>query len=103
MRSTYPATVHRDLIIELAARHKLAAVYIECYFVAGSDLMSYGLSTSFGKPNGLAVTIRSPFDPRARFVIPRSISPASRTLTAVNSMRNDGQRTGWRLTVRLKR
>jgi putative tryptophan/tyrosine transport system substrate-binding protein len=36
------ATVHRDLIIELAARHKLPAVYFERYFVAGGGLISYG-------------------------------------------------------------
>jgi putative tryptophan/tyrosine transport system substrate-binding protein len=34
--------VHRDLIITLAARHKLPAVYEERYFVAGGGLISYG-------------------------------------------------------------
>jgi putative ABC transport system substrate-binding protein len=33
---------HRDLIITLAARHKLPAVYWERFFVAGGGLISYG-------------------------------------------------------------
>ena len=35
-------TVHRDLIIGLAARHKLPAVYFERFFVAAGGLISYG-------------------------------------------------------------
>ena len=34
--------VHRDLIITLAARHKLPAVYSDRYFVTGGGLISYG-------------------------------------------------------------
>ena len=34
--------VHRDLIITLAARHKLPAVYYERFFVAAGGLVSYG-------------------------------------------------------------
>ena len=34
--------VHRDLIIALAARHKLPAVYCERFFVAAGGLISYG-------------------------------------------------------------
>src|SRR5215469_9157380 len=34
--------VHRDLIIALAAQHKLPAVYHRRYFAAGGGLMSYG-------------------------------------------------------------
>ena len=36
------AIVHRDLIITLAARHKLPAVYSERSFVAAGGLVSYG-------------------------------------------------------------
>ena len=36
------ATLHRDLIITLAARHKLPAVYFERFFVAAGGLISYG-------------------------------------------------------------
>ena len=36
------ASVQRNLIIELAARHKLPAVYFERHFVASGGLISYG-------------------------------------------------------------
>jgi putative ABC transport system substrate-binding protein len=36
------STVHRDLIITLAARYKLPAVYVERYFVGAGGLISYG-------------------------------------------------------------
>ena len=36
------ATLNRDLIITLAARHKLPAVYFDRYFVAAGGLVSYG-------------------------------------------------------------
>jgi putative ABC transport system substrate-binding protein len=36
------AAVHRDLIIKLAAQHKLPAVYYERFFVAAGGLISYG-------------------------------------------------------------
>ena len=36
------ATFHRDLIVTLAARHKLPAVYYERFFVAAGGLISYG-------------------------------------------------------------
>ena len=35
-------SVHRDLIISLAARHKLPAVYPYDYLVTAGGLMSYG-------------------------------------------------------------
>jgi putative ABC transport system substrate-binding protein len=36
------ASIHRDLIIELAARHKLPAVYFGRQYVMGGGLISYG-------------------------------------------------------------
>jgi putative ABC transport system substrate-binding protein len=38
------ALFHRDLIITLAARHKLPAVHYERFFVAAGGLISYGPS-----------------------------------------------------------
>jgi putative ABC transport system substrate-binding protein len=40
--ATAAANIYRDLIITLAARHKLPAVYYEHFFVAAGGLMSYG-------------------------------------------------------------
>ena len=36
------ASAHRDLIVMLAARHKLPAVYFDRSFVAAGGLISYG-------------------------------------------------------------
>jgi putative ABC transport system substrate-binding protein len=36
------ATVHRDLIVALAAKHKLPAVYYDRFFVVAGGLVSYG-------------------------------------------------------------
>jgi putative ABC transport system substrate-binding protein len=36
------AVVHRDLIVTLAARHKLPVVYFQSQFVTGGGLISYG-------------------------------------------------------------
>jgi hypothetical protein len=36
------ATVHRDLIITLATRYQLPAVYPNRFFATGGGLMSYG-------------------------------------------------------------
>jgi putative tryptophan/tyrosine transport system substrate-binding protein len=36
------ATVHRDLIVSLAARYRVPAVYPLRYFAAGGGLISYG-------------------------------------------------------------
>ena len=40
------AIVHRDLIIALAARNRLPAVYYERYFAAAGGLVSYGTDTT---------------------------------------------------------
>jgi putative tryptophan/tyrosine transport system substrate-binding protein len=37
-----PATVYRKVIIALAARHKLPAVYVNRFFVVDGGLLSYG-------------------------------------------------------------
>jgi putative tryptophan/tyrosine transport system substrate-binding protein len=42
MTSGPSARLHRDLIIKLAARHKLPAIYPERFFVAAGGLISYG-------------------------------------------------------------
>ncbi len=42
MTSSRFAFAHRDLIITLAARHRLPAVYPYSYFVTGGGLVSYG-------------------------------------------------------------
>ena len=42
------ATVQRALLIELAARHRLPAVYSERTFVAGGGLISYGADLAEG-------------------------------------------------------
>ena len=42
MTASALSTLHRDLIIGLAARHKLPAVYYERLFVAAGGLLSYG-------------------------------------------------------------
>jgi putative tryptophan/tyrosine transport system substrate-binding protein len=39
----FMTTIHRDLIIALAARHRLPAVYYARFFVAAGGLMSYGV------------------------------------------------------------
>jgi putative ABC transport system substrate-binding protein len=39
---TPAATVHRDLIIELAARHRLPAIYSARHFITSGGLISYG-------------------------------------------------------------
>jgi putative ABC transport system substrate-binding protein len=41
-RIAFVAVVHRELIIALAARHKLPAVYYRRYFVTRGGLISYG-------------------------------------------------------------
>ena len=42
MTPSGPAFVHRDLLITLAARHKLPAIYSDRLFVAAGGLVSYG-------------------------------------------------------------
>jgi putative ABC transport system substrate-binding protein len=42
MTSVVGVSLHRDLIITLAARHKLPAIYFDRSFVVGGGLISYG-------------------------------------------------------------
>jgi len=42
LTATALGAIHRDLVVSLAARYKLPAVYITRYFVAGGGLVSYG-------------------------------------------------------------
>ena len=42
MTASALAIMHRDLIIALATRHRLPAVYSERFFVTGGGLISYG-------------------------------------------------------------
>jgi putative tryptophan/tyrosine transport system substrate-binding protein len=44
--SSAPAQLHRELIIKLAARHKLPAVYPARFFVADGGLISYGFDAA---------------------------------------------------------
>jgi putative ABC transport system substrate-binding protein len=50
------AVAHRDLLVTLAARHKLPAVYYERFFVAAGGLISYGPDTvdQFRRAGGYA-------------------------------------------------
>ena len=41
-----PSAVHRELIVALAARHRLPAVYSFRYYAAGGGLISYGPDTT---------------------------------------------------------
>jgi putative tryptophan/tyrosine transport system substrate-binding protein len=45
MTASGAAIRHRDLVVMLAARHKLPAIYWERFFVAAGGLLSYGLDT----------------------------------------------------------
>lgn len=51
--------MHRDLIISLAARHKLPPVYPYDYLVTAGGLMSYGLITSTNTGTRPAMSIVS--------------------------------------------
>ena len=42
LTSSAAGTAHRELIIALAAKHRLPAVYFRRYFVASGGLISYG-------------------------------------------------------------
>jgi ABC-type uncharacterized transport system substrate-binding protein len=42
------AVLHADLIIALAARHRLPAVYYDRYFAAAGGLISYGSNSTEG-------------------------------------------------------
>ena len=51
------SVAHRDLIVTLAARHKLPAVYYRRLYVTGGGLISYGpdLSTSSGARQAMSI------------------------------------------------
>ena len=53
------AFVHRNLIVTLAARHKLPAVYYERYFAAAGGLISYGPAISSSTASPPATSIAS--------------------------------------------
>src|SRR5262249_32925212 len=53
--TTASATVHRDLIIALAARHKLPAVYGNRFPVARGGMISYGPPMSTGAPPSTSI------------------------------------------------
>ena len=53
------AHVHHDLIINLAARHKLPAIYFERYFVAAGGLISTALISPTSTNGRLAMSIAS--------------------------------------------
>ena len=48
MVASASATVQRNLIIELAARHRLPTIYFERFFVVGGGLISYGADLAEG-------------------------------------------------------
>ncbi|MGA8627057.1 MAG: hypothetical protein WB686_20315 [Pseudolabrys sp.] len=48
-------SVHRDLIISLAVRHKLPPVYPYDYLVTAGGLMSYGLITSTNTGTAMSI------------------------------------------------
>ena len=43
--TTSVAIVHRELILELAVRHKLPAIFWDRFYVSGGGLISYGADT----------------------------------------------------------
>ena len=53
------AAVHRDLIVALAARHRLPAVYFRPTLVTGGGLISYGIDGSTSSDARPATSIAS--------------------------------------------
>ena len=51
------AILHRDLIITLAARHRLPAVYPDRFFVTGGGLISYGPDQTGRSPTGYEMVL----------------------------------------------
>jgi putative tryptophan/tyrosine transport system substrate-binding protein len=47
--------VHRELIIRLADRYRLPAVYPYRFFVTSGGLMSYGIDTVIGKRQRMSI------------------------------------------------
>ena len=74
------ALVHRDLIIMLAARHKLSAIYFDRAFVTARDLLSMGLIGSScidARPATSTASSRARSQPACRCRRRRSISLSS--------------------------
>jgi hypothetical protein len=62
------AIVHRDLIITLAARHKLPAIYFQHFFVNAGGLLAYA---SFVCADHVAIFVKSALGHRIASLILR--------------------------------
>ena len=77
--------VHRELIIELAARHKLPAIYWDRFYVAGGGLISYGADASIStgtRPATSTASSRARSRPTCRCRLPTKYELAINLKTA---------------------